>query len=70
MAQSVYKMITLVGSSDKSWEQAANAAIAQAAKSLRDLRIARVVEHDIKIEKGKPLMYRVKLEIGFKYEDS
>jgi flavin-binding protein dodecin len=63
-------MIVLVGSSDKSWEQAANAAIAQASKSLRDLRIARVVEHDIKIEKGKPLMYRVKLEIGFKYEGS
>jgi flavin-binding protein dodecin len=70
MAQSVYKMITLVGSSDESWEKAATAAIAQAAKSLRDLRIARVLEHDIKIEAGKPNMFRVKLEIAFKYEGS
>jgi flavin-binding protein dodecin len=70
VAQSVYKMITLVGSSDESWEKASSVAIAQAAKSLRDMRIARVLEHDIKIEAGKPLMYRVKLEIAFKYEGS
>jgi len=68
MAESVYKVITLVGCSTDSWEKAANAAIAQAAKSLRDLRIARVVEQDIHLEEGKPKMYRVKLEISFKYE--
>ena len=68
MTESVYKVVTLVASSTESWEKAANAAIAQASKSLRDLRIARVVEQDIHIEEGKPRMYRVKLEISFKYE--
>ena len=70
MSHSVYKVITLVGSSSESWEKAAAAAIEQAAKSLRDLRIARVTEHDITIEDGKPSMFRVKLEVGFKYEGS
>ena len=70
MAESVYKVITLVGASTESWEKAANAAIAQAAKSLRDLRIARVVDQDIQIEDGKPNLYRVKLEVSFKYEGS
>ena len=70
MPHSVYKVITLVGSSSESWEKAAAAAIELAAKSLRDLRIARVIEHDITIEDGKPHMYRVKLEVGFKYEGS
>jgi flavin-binding protein dodecin len=70
MSQSVYKVITLVGSSSESWENAAKAAIAQASKSLRDLRIARVVEQDIAIEEGKPHMFRVKLEVAFKYEGS
>jgi hypothetical protein len=70
MADSVYKVITLVGASTESWEKAANAAVAQAAKSLRDLRIARVVDQDIQIEDGKPNLYRVKLEVSFKYEGS
>lgn len=70
MAESVYKVITLVGASTESWEKAANAAVAQAAKSLRDLRIARVVDQDIQIEDGKPNLYRVKLEVSFKYEGS
>jgi flavin-binding protein dodecin len=70
MAESVYKVITLVGASTESWEKAANAAIAQAAKSLRDLRIAHVVDQDIQIEDGKPNLYRVKLEVSFKYEGS
>jgi flavin-binding protein dodecin len=70
MAQSVYKIITLVGSSSESWEKAASVAIAQAAKSLRDLRVARVVEQDVKMEEGKPNMFRVKLELAFKYEGS
>jgi len=68
MADSVYKVITLIGASSESWEKAANAAIAQAAKSLRDLRIAHVVDQDIQIEDGKPNLYRVKLEVSFKYE--
>lgn len=70
MAESVYKVITLVGSSSESWEKAAQAAIGQAAKSLRDLRVASVVEQDVQIEDGKPNMYRVKLEVSFKYEGS
>jgi flavin-binding protein dodecin len=67
MADAVYKVITLVGSSTESWEQAASAAIAQAAHSLRDLRVGKVTEQDIHIEEGR-LTYRVKLEVSFKYE--
>lgn len=67
MAESVYKVIVLVGSSSESWEKAAAAAVERASQSLRDLRVARVVEQDIHIEGGS-LMYRVKLELSFKYE--
>jgi flavin-binding protein dodecin len=69
MAESVYKLVTLVGSSTESWEKAATAAVSQAGKSLRDLRVARVVEQDIHIEDKKAPNYRVKLEVSFKYED-
>ena len=69
MAESVYKVITLVGASTDSFEKAAAAAIAQAAHSLRDLRVAKVVEQDIHIDDaGGGLTYRVKLEVSFKYE--
>ena len=68
MPDSVYKVVTLVGASEESWEKAASAAIAQAAQSLRDLRIAKVVEQDIHIENGTTLTYRVNLEVSFKYE--
>jgi dodecin len=68
MAESVYKVIELVGTSDESWEKAAAAAIERASQSLRDLRVARILEQDIHIESGKPLNYRVKMEISFKYE--
>jgi flavin-binding protein dodecin len=68
MAESVYKVIALVGSSTESWEKASAAAIKTAGKSLRDLRVARVVEQDVHIESGKPLTYRVKLELSFKYQ--
>jgi dodecin len=68
MAESVYTVISLVGSSNESWEKAAAAAIEQASKTLRDIRVARIVEQDIHIESGKPLSYRVKLELSFKYE--
>ena len=68
MAESVYKVIDLVGTSNESWEKAAAAAIERASQSLRDLRVARIVEQDVTIESGKPLTYRVKVELSFKYE--
>jgi dodecin len=68
MTERVYSVVQLVGTSDESWEKATAAAINQASKTLRDLRVARVVEQDVHIEPGKPLSYRVKLEVSFKYE--
>jgi len=68
MAESVYKVIELVGTSNESWEKAAAAAIERASQTLRDLRVARIIEQDIHIEQGAPLTYRVKMEISFKYE--
>jgi dodecin len=69
MAESVYKVIEIVGTSTESWEKAARAAVERAAKSLRDLRIAEVVEQDLVIENGKVEAYRTKLNVSFKYED-
>jgi dodecin len=69
MADSVYKVIEIVGTSTESWEKAARAAVERAAKSLRDLRIAEVVEQDLVIENGKVEAYRTKLNVSFKYED-
>jgi dodecin len=68
MAESVYTVVELIGTSDKSWEDAAKAAVERAAKSLRDLRVAEVVQHDIVIENGKVEAYRTKLKVSFKYE--
>jgi dodecin len=68
MAESVYKVIDLVGTSHESWEKAAAATIEQASRNLRDIRVARIIEQDIHIEPGKPLTYRVKMELSFKYE--
>ena len=68
MAESVYKVIELVGTSTESWEKAAAAAVERAALSLRDLRIAEVVELDLQIEDGKVHTYRAKVKISFKYE--
>ena len=68
MAESVYKVIELVGTSSESWERAAAAAVERAGQSLRDLRIAEVVEQDIQIEDGKVAAVRVKLKVSFKYE--
>jgi len=68
MAESVYKFIELVGTSTESWEKAATAAVEQASKSLRDLRIAEVVELDMQIEGGKVMAYRAKVKLSFKYE--
>jgi len=68
MAESVYKVIELVGTSPDSWEKAAAAAIARAAATLRDLRIAEVVELDMQLEDGKVRAYRAKVKVSFKYE--
>jgi len=68
MAESVYKVVELVGTSTKSWEDAAASAVETAAKSLRDLRIAEVVELDMQIEDGKVHAYRVKVKVSFKYQ--
>lgn len=68
MTESVYKVIELVGSSTESWEKAAAAAVQVAAESLRDLRIAEVVEMDMQIEDGNVLAYRTKVKISFKYQ--
>jgi dodecin len=68
MADSVYKVIELVGTSSDSWEKAAAAAVNQASKSLRDLRIAEIGQLDVKIEKGKIKSYRAKVKLSFKYE--
>lgn len=67
MADSVYKVIDLVGTSTDSWEKAAQAALKTASKSLRDLRVAEVQKFDIHIDDGK-LTYRVKMTVSFKYE--
>ena len=68
MAESVYKIIELVGTSTESWEKAAAAAVERAAKSLRELRIAEVVELDMQLEGGKIVAYRAKVKVSFKYE--
>ena len=68
MAESVYKVVELVGTSTESWEKAAKAAVERAALSLRDLRVAEVVEQDLVIEKGKVEAFRTKLKVSFKYE--
>ena len=68
MPESVYKVVELVGTSTESWEKAAKAAVDRASKSLRDLRVAEVVEQDMVIEKGKVTAYRTKVKLSFKYE--
>ena len=70
MAESVYKVIELIGTSSESWEKAASAAVARASESVRDLRIAEVVELDMQIEDGEVLNYRAKVKVSFKYEGS
>ena len=68
MAESVYKVITLIGTSTESWEKAAASAVQKASKTLRDLRIAEVKELDMQIENGKVTSYRAKVKVSFKYE--
>lgn len=68
MPESVYKIIELVGTSSESWEKAAANAVARAAKSLRDLRVAEVLSQDLVIENGRITAYRTKLKLSFRYE--
>lgn len=68
MADSVYRVTDVIGTSSESWEAAARAAVATAAGSLRDLRVAEVVKLDVTIEDGKITRYRARLNLSFKYE--
>ena len=68
MAESVYKVIELVGTSSESWEKAATAAINRAGQTIRDLRVAEVSELDMTLENGKVQTYRAKVKVSFKYE--
>jgi len=70
MAESVYTVVELIGTSTESWEKAAAAAVATASQSLRDLRVAEVVELDMQIDNGKVVAYRAKVKVSFKYEAS
>ena len=68
MSESVYKVIELIGTSSESWEKAAAAAVSRAAKTVRDLRIAEIVQLDMQIKNGKAELYRAKVKVSFKYE--
>ena len=68
MAESVYKVIELVGTSTESWERAAAAAVKRAAKTLRDLRVAEISQLDMQLKDGKVESYRAKVKVSFKYE--
>ena len=65
----VYKVIEVIGSSEKSWEDAAKIAVERASKTLDDLRTAEVLSQDVKIEKGKITAYRTKLSLSFKFKE-
>ena len=67
MPEHTYKVIEVIGTSEKSWEDAASNAVKRAAESLRDLRIAEVIKMDMKIEDGKVIAYRTRLNLSFKY---
>jgi len=68
MPESVYKVIELVGTSTESWERAASAAVDRASQTLRDLRIAEVVQLDMQLEEGRVIAHRAKVNVSFKYE--
>ena len=67
MSGSVYKVIELIGTSSESWEKAASTAVERAAQTLKDLRIAEIVELDMQLEEGKVVLYRAKVKVSFKY---
>lgn len=68
MSESVYNVIELIGTSAESWEKATANAVAEAAKTLRDLRVARVVEQDVTVENGQIVLFRSKVRLSFKHE--
>ena len=68
MSESVYNVVELIGTSEKSWEEAAKNAVETAGKSLRDLRVAEIVKLDMKVEKNKIVAYRARVQVSFKYE--
>ncbi len=67
--ESTYKIIELIGTSPISWEEAAKSAVETATKSLKDLRIAEIVEFDMKVEEGKVIAYRARVKVSFKYQE-
>jgi flavin-binding protein dodecin len=69
MAESVYKVITLIGTSSESWEKAAATAVQRAAQTLEDLRVAEVKELDMLLEEGNVILYRAKVRVSFKYRE-
>jgi len=69
MSESIYKVIEIIGTSELSWVDAAQKAVTRAAESLDELRIAEVVEQDMKIEDGKIIAYRTKLRVSFRFKD-
>lgn len=69
MAESVYKVITLIGTSTESWERAAAAAVERAAQTLEDLRVAEIKQLDMQLEAGKVVAYRAKVKVSFKYRE-
>ena len=69
MADSVYKVITLIGTSTESWEKAATAAVERAAQTLEDLRVAEIKALDMQLEEGKVIAYRAKVKVSFKYRE-
>jgi flavin-binding protein dodecin len=68
--ESVYNVVELIGSSNESWELAASAAITEASKTLRDLRVAQVIEQDLVVEDGEVVLFRSKVRLSFKHESS
>ncbi len=68
MSESVYKVVEIIGTSKESWEKAAKVAVERASKSLRDLRVAEIVQQDLMLENGKVEAYRVKMRLSFKFE--
>ncbi len=70
MSESVYNVIELIGTSAESWEQATSNAVTEAATTLRDLRVARVIEQDVVVEGGRITLYRTKVRLSFKHETS
>jgi len=69
MSESIYKIIEIIGTSQNSWEEAAKNAVEKAGKTLRDLRVAEVVQLDMKVDDNKVAAYRARVKVSFKYED-